>query len=131
MQEDLKSIRQRAERICLPFKVWGRLASTPESKIHQPNLSNWLDGEKTSESKVKRLLAVLRQVEDLVAAAKVRPDLSDEPNVRLALQTLAQIRANPAQAPWQYRGATASPEDGAEAVSIARSTLAGASESNP
>ena len=105
---DLKSIRQRAERVGLPFRVWAKLSSTPESTIHQPNLSNWLDGTRTSESKVKRLMAVLESVEDLVASVAIRPDLSDADVVRLALQRLQEKRAQEshvAEAGWTPRAA--------------------------
>lgn len=125
--DDLKSIRKRAEAIGLPFYTWAKLSSEPGSKLHQPQISNWLNGTPPSAVKVARLMKVLEQVEDLVATAKVRPDLSDETNVRLALQTLAEIRSNPATAtaPWN-RGAVASFEADGDATSGASEILAGA-----
>jgi hypothetical protein len=97
MQQDLKSIKERAARIGLPHRVWSRLASTPDSKIYEQNLSNWLCGDKTSDSKVKRLMAVLVSVEDLVNSTSVRPDLSDADNVRAALQNLQEKREKQSQ----------------------------------
>lgn len=125
MLEDLKSIRHRAERISLPFHTWAKLASEPGSKLHQPQVSGWLNGTPPSAVKVERLLKVLEQVEDLVASTAIKVDLTDADNVRAAIARLEEIRANPARAPWQYRGAIASPDDSVGAVSIARDTLAG------
>jgi hypothetical protein len=108
MQQDLKSIKERAARIGLPHRVWSRLASTPDSKIYEQNLSNWLCGDKTSDSKVKRLMAVLVSVEDLVNSTSVRPDLSDADNVRAALQNLQEKRekqSQVAEAGWTPRAA--------------------------
>jgi hypothetical protein len=102
---DLKLIRQRAEQAGIPFKVWCRLASLPDSKIYQPNLSNFFDGEKMSEPKVQRLLKVLADVEDLVNSTVVRPDLSDADNVRAALQNLQEKRESFATAEWTPRAA--------------------------
>jgi hypothetical protein len=92
MAGDLKSIKERAARIGLPHRVWAKLSSTPESTIYQPNLSNWLDGTKTSESKVKRLMAVLESVEDLVNNTSLRLNLSDAANVTAALKKLEADR---------------------------------------
>jgi hypothetical protein len=103
----LKSIRQRAERIGLPFYTWAKLASLPESKLHQPQISNWLNGTPPSAVKVARLLKVLADVEDLLGpnGAAIRPDLSDADVVRLALSRLAQRRAETATAPYVGRAA--------------------------
>jgi hypothetical protein len=108
MQQDLKSIKERAARIGLPHRVWSRLASTPDSKIYEQNLSNWLCGDKTSDSKVKRLMAALVSVEDLVVSVVVRPDLSDADVVRLALQRLQEKReqkSHVAEVGWTPRAA--------------------------
>jgi hypothetical protein len=106
--DDLKAIRKRAESIGLPFYTWAQLASEPGSKLHQPQISNWLNGTPPSAVKVERLLKVLKQVEDLVASVTVRPDLSDESVVRLALQRLQEKREEkqkPAEAPYVGRAA--------------------------
>lgn len=88
MLEDLKSIKERARAVGLPHRVWSRLASMPDSKVYEQNLSNWLNGEKMSTSKIERLLDVLKQVEYLVSRLDIRPDLTDVDNVRIALARL-------------------------------------------
>ncbi len=132
--DDLKSIRTRAQNIGLPFKVWGRLASTPESKIHQPDISHWLDGEVVSASKIERLLAVLKQVEDLCNSTVAKIALNDADNVRIALAKLTEIRAteseptrNLATAPWQRvsTSAVAPYGTGSDLTSSASGILAG------
>ena len=108
MQEDLKSIKERARAVGLPHRVWSRLASMPDSKVYEQNLSNWLNGEKMSTSKIERLLASLKAVEHLVTSVAIRPDLSDETVVRKALERLAeQEKQKPAEAPYVGRAAAA------------------------
>ena len=97
MAEELKSIKERASRIGLPHRVWSRLASEPNSIIYPQNVSNWLAGDATSESKVKRLVRVLEDVEALVAADPLKLDLTDAQNVRLALKRLADHKAAAAE----------------------------------
>lgn len=121
----MKEIKARAQKVGLPFRTWATLASTPESRVHESNLSNWLGGYVTSESKVKRLVAILALVEDLVASTSIRPALNDAENVKAALKRLAEIRANPAQDTRRYGGAVATPEDNAGATSSASGILAG------
>jgi hypothetical protein len=100
---DVKAIKARALAIGLPIGTWARLSSTPESRIHQPNLSNWLAGESMSEVKVKRLLQTLEQVEDLCNSTAAKIALNDADNVRHAIQLLAEAR-RPAESPWQKGG---------------------------
>ena len=123
---DLKSIKTRALNIGLPFRVWAKLASEPGSIVHQPQISNWFDGIAPSADKQKRLIAVLESVEDLCASTVAKISLTDADNVRTALAKLAEIRANPATAPWSFRGAVAAPDDSVGAVSSATEILAGA-----
>ena len=91
--DDLKAIRKRAEAVGLPFYTWAKLASEPGSKLHQPQISNWLNGTPPSAVKVARLMKVLEQVEALCAADELKLDLSDADNVRLALARFAEKRA--------------------------------------
>lgn len=124
--DDLKAIRKRAEAIGLPFYTWAKLSSEPGSKLHQPQISNWLNGTPPSTVKVKRLMKVLESVEALCAADTLKLDLTDADNVREAIARLEEKHApNTATAPWQYRGAVAE-FDGDEAiVSNATGILAG------
>lgn len=105
---DVKDIKERALRIGLPYRVWAKLASTPESTLHHPQISNWFSGIAPSPAKQERLLEVLVSVEDLVANVTVRPDLSDADVVRVALQRLQEKRGQEsrvAEAGWTPRAA--------------------------
>lgn len=125
--DDLKSIRKRAEAIGLPFYTWAKLSSEPGSKLHQPQISNWLNGTPPSTVKVKRLMKVLEQVEALCAADTLKLDLTDADNVRIAIARLEEKHApNTATAPWQFRGAVAAFDAGNDSTSSASGILAGA-----
>lgn len=127
--DDLKAIRKRAEVIGLPFYTWAKLSSEPGSKLHQPQISNWLNGTPPSAVKVARLLKVLEQVEALCAADTLKLDLTDADNVRIAIARLEEKHApNTATAPWKFRGAVAAPDDNVGAVSSATEILAGSAK---
>ena len=88
--DDLKAIRKRAEVIGLPFYTWAKLSSEPGSKLHQPQISNWLNGTPPSAVKVARLIKVLEQVEAFAQRHTLKPDLTDADNVRIAIERLEE-----------------------------------------
>ena len=120
---ELKSIKERASRIGFPHRVWGRLASTPQSIIYPQNISNWLAGDVTSRDKQDRLMAVLESVEDLVTSTVVKVDLTDAANVRAAIARLAEIRRNPATAPYVGRAAATATYDATHTSSASASAI--------
>ena len=118
MAEDLKAIRKRAEAVGLPFHTWAKLSSEPGSKLHQPQISGWLNGTPPSAVKVARLLKVLAQVEDLLANAAIRPDLSDATVVVAALERLKEKRQEQsATAPYVGRAAATATYDATHTTS--------------
>ena len=115
---ELKSIKERASRIGFPHRVWGRLASTPQSIIYPQNISNWLAGDVTSRDKQDRLIDVLKSVEDLLANAAIRPDLSDATVVVAALERLKEKRQEQsATAPYVGRAAATATYDATHTTS--------------
>jgi hypothetical protein len=90
-----QSAHQRARAVNVTNRVLGQLASTPEFKIHESELSNWMRGGATlRKEKREAVRTCLEQIEDLVASTVARIDLTDANNVRIALNKLAEIRAS-------------------------------------
>lgn len=125
---ELQTYRQRAAAIKLSLRVWADLAASQKMKIYEQEVSNWTNGRPLRKEKIDALVATLVELEALVAAdAEIRIDLTSVTNIRAAQKRLDAKRQSPvAVAPWQYRGAVASPDDSAGAVSSASGILAGA-----
>jgi hypothetical protein len=117
-----KDAKERAFKIGLLTRVWAQLASLPKSTVHASELSLFLSGGALSVEKQERVFDALTDVEDLCNSTVVKVDLSDAANVRAAIARLAEVRRNPAQAPWKFRGVEV-PHDAAPLDSV-RNALA-------
>src|ERR1700683_4803465 len=136
VEEEKSEVLRRS----IPFGRIAELASAPESTIWPTDISAYFGGRGVAADKARRIRAAAAKLIDLYDSVLVKPNWRSPENVRTALAKLQQIREAAAKtgetvggqgatAPWRYAGATASPEDGAGAVSTARKTLAGATDS--
>jgi|ERR1700693_1927013 len=89
---DLTSIRKRASNINLSFKVWAKLTSSGGQKIHQPEISAWLSGDEPLKvDKQERLVAMLEELETMVASSPVRIDMRTAESIEEALAVLPAL----------------------------------------
>lgn len=127
MQSNVELKQQLAVR-SIPIGTVAALASTAQSRIFPTDLSHFFKGRAIAPAKADVIRKACETLIGLSDSLRVQPDWRNVDNVREAARLLADARQHPAQAPWQFRGATATPEDFASASTIARETLAGASE---
>ncbi|MGA8677614.1 MAG: hypothetical protein WB621_20570 [Candidatus Acidiferrales bacterium] len=113
----------------IPFGRIGEVASTDKSIIWPSDVSSYYGGRDIAPDKAQRIREAAVKLIDLHDSVVVTPNWRSPVAVRVALAKLAEIRRDPATAPWQRigTGAVASPEDSTSAVVIAGNTLAGPS----
>jgi hypothetical protein len=124
MQSNVEFKQQLTSR-GIPVGVAAALASTGKMRIFPTDLSYFFSGRTIAAGKDEALRAACVTLIDLADSIEIQPNWKNVDNVRRAIERLAAIRSNPAQAPWRFRGATASYED-APSGGIAGQTLAGA-----
>jgi hypothetical protein len=86
------TIQESIDRDRIPQGLLCFLASTPASKIHAADCSNWVQGcdRPVSWDKCRRLLTALQSVQSLLAASSVRPDLDDYVGIKEAISRTQQ-----------------------------------------
>jgi hypothetical protein len=122
---DSKPLHSRLEAVGISQNTFAAYA-----KVHDADVSRVVRGLHVAPGPIERITKAITALEDLVAADPlVKIDMRDVANIKAAQKRLAEKRANPAQAPWQFRGTEVSHAD-APQTNSARAALAGASESN-
>ena len=111
----------------IPFGRIGEVASTDKSTIWPSDVSSYYGGRDIAQDKAQRIREAAARLIDLCDSLQVSPNWRSPIAVQKALAKLAEIRRDPATAPWQRidTGAVASPDEGASAVLVATNTLAG------
>ncbi len=125
MSVEIENEKSEVLRRSIPFGRVGELASTADSTIWPTDVSSYYAGRGIAADKAQRIRAAAAKLIDLYDSVVVKPNWRSGRNVRTALAKLAEIRANPATAPWRPRGSDSAASDGSNAVSAARATLAG------
>jgi hypothetical protein len=90
-------IRARLSRRNIPHNTIAALASTPSSVIYVQEVSLWAAGHKIPQHKFDRLMAVLVDIEKLLDACVLPPDLRNPAAVRQALDRLPELLAENAR----------------------------------
>jgi len=124
----VESEKSQVLRRGIPFGRIGEVASTDKSTIWPSDVSSYYGGRDIAPDKAQRIREAAARLIDLCDSLQVSPNWRSPTAVRKALAKLAEIRRDPATAPWQRigTGAVASPDDsGSSAVVSATNTLAG------
>lgn len=126
MSVEIENEKSEVLRRSIPFGRVGELATTAASTIWPTDVSSYYAGRGVAADKAQRIRAAAARLIDLYDSVVVKPNWRSGRNVRTALAKLAEIRANPATAPWQHRGAVAPFEADNDLTSSASGILAGA-----
>jgi hypothetical protein len=123
----IEAEKSQVLRRSIPFGRLAEIASTDKSTIWPSDVSSYYGGRDIAPDKAQRIREAAARLIDLCDSVQVSPNWRSPVAVRKALAKLAEIRRDPATAPWQKigTGAVASPEDGGSAVLAATNTLAG------
>lgn len=123
MQSNVEFKQQLTSRR-IPVGVAAALASTGAMRIFPTDLSYFFAGRSIATGKSEALRAACVTLIDLADSVEIQPNWRDIQTVRAAIARLAEIRTNPARAPWSFRGATAPFEADGDSTSSASSILA-------
>jgi len=123
----MNNLRTRLSRVAPRggVRVVSQLATTPELRIHESEVSKWLSGVVIAQIKMDAMLAALESLEDLHDNYPVKIDMRDIQNVRAALDRLAAKKAEelavlsiPASAVAPFQRDPRGPAQGGENVQI-------------
>ena len=88
-----KPIRARLSQRNIPHNTMATLASKPGSVVYVQEVSLWVAGHKIPQHKFDRLMAILVDLEKLLDACIIPPDLRNPAVVRQALDRLPELLA--------------------------------------
>jgi|ERR1700735_182756 len=89
---DTNSIRKRASDLNLSHVAWAKLTSSRGQKIWQPEISAWLSGAAPLKSdKQERLVAMLEELERMVATSPVKIDMRTTESIEQALAVMPSL----------------------------------------
>jgi hypothetical protein len=91
----------------IPFGRIGEVASTDKSTIWPSDVSSYYGGRDIATDKAQRIRKAAAMLIDLHDSVAVAPNWRSPVAVRKALARLAEIRRDPATAPWQRIGTSA------------------------
>jgi hypothetical protein len=93
----IANLRNRLNRVCprSGSRIITQLATAPEMRVHESEVSRWLAGMMVPTAKADRMLAALESLEKVFDADSIRVDMTDVENIRAALARLAE--RNPAE----------------------------------